>query len=231
MFDQSFSMFTEVITSAKQAEEALPEPVAEFESKLEAIHKDTANFQISGFNLEWHPKRGCCTFENNPIVMMWIDTTLARLMASLQAMVGDKRFSLALQSEGRKSVEYDWQVISQFSDFREGFAALARVASVGGWGNWQLVSIDQERQECRFRISNSWEGLYQKSLGVCWGGGMLAGKLAGFCSKLFETNCWAEQTAFIAKGEEFDEFVVRPSKRSIEEEIDKLLASDSGNPC
>ena len=227
MFDQSFSMFTEVITSAKQTEEALPEPVAEFESKLEAIHKDTANFQISGFNLEWHPKRGCCTFENNPIVMMWIDTTLARLMASLQAMVGDKRFSLALQSEGRKSVEYDWQVISQFSDFREGFAALARVASVGGWGNWQLVSIDQERQECCFRISNSWEGLYQKSLGVCWGGGMLAGKLAGFCSKLFETNCWAEQTAFIAKGEEFDEFVVRPSKRSIEQEIDKLLASDS----
>ena len=38
----------------------------------------------------------------------------------VQDMVGMERFVLALQSEGRKSVEADWQVISQFSDFREG---------------------------------------------------------------------------------------------------------------
>jgi rsbT co-antagonist protein RsbR len=36
---------------------------------------------------------------------------------------------------------------------------------------------------------------------------------------LFEINCWAEQTTFIAKGDEFDAFVVRPSARSIEDEI------------
>ena len=31
---------------------------------------------------------------------------------------------------------------------------------------------------------------------------------------------------FIAKGDEYDEFVVRPLERSIEEEIDKLLTTD-----
>ena len=184
----------------------------------------TTRVQLSGASLQWHPAQGTLALENLPAVVMWIDTTLAGLMAGMQTMVGERRFSLALQSEGRKSVEDDWQFMSQFSNFTEGFAALAKAGAWTGWGNLQLISV--ENQECRFRVTNSWEGRYQKTLGVCWGSGILAGKAAGYCSKLFETNCWADQTAFIAKGDEYDEFVVRPSGRSIEEEIEKLLTTD-----
>jgi rsbT co-antagonist protein RsbR len=151
--------------------------------------------------MEWHPEKGRCTFENLPVAMMWVDSTLAGLMSGMQSMVGTERFALALQSEGRKSVETDWQVISRFPDFIDGFKAISTIAAVAGWGYWELVSCDKEKKECRFRVTDSWEGLYQKALGVCWGSGMLAGKLAGYCSKLFGTNCWAEQTAFIAKGD------------------------------
>jgi PAS domain S-box-containing protein len=158
--------------------------------------------------------------------MMWVDTTLAGVMAGVQATVGTERFLLALQSEGRKSVEADWEVISQFPDFRQGFAAIATIAAVAGWGNWSLVTLDQNQKECRFRITNNWESKYQKALGVSWGSGMLAGKLAGYCSKLFGTNCWADQTSFAARGDDCDEFIVKPSPRLIETEIDKLLASD-----
>jgi PAS domain S-box-containing protein len=158
--------------------------------------------------------------------MMWIDTTLAGLMSGVQSMVGTERFGLALQSEGRKSVEADWQVISQFSDFREGFEAIANIAAVAGWGDWKLVSLGEKEKTCRFRVWNSWEGRYQKALNVCWGSGMLAGKMAGYCSKLFETNCWTEQTTFIALGDEHDEFVVQPSERSIENELENLLTTD-----
>ena len=55
-------------------------------------------------------------------------------MSGVQAMVGTERFVLALQSEGRKSVEADWEVISKFPDFREGFKAIANIAAVAGWG-------------------------------------------------------------------------------------------------
>ena len=55
---------------------------------------------------------------------------------------------------------------------------------------------------------------------------MLAGKLAGYCSKLFKTNCWADQTSSIAEGAEFDEFFVRPSARSVEKEIKGLTSTD-----
>jgi two-component system cell cycle sensor histidine kinase/response regulator CckA len=186
---------------------------------------ESSKIQVSGIDIEWNTKRGTCTFENLPVVMLWVDTTLAGLMSGVQTMVGTERFSLALQGEGRKSVEADWQVISRFPDFHEGFKAIANIAGVAGWGEWTIMSLDEKKKECRFRVRDSWEGCYQRALGVCWGSAMLAGKMAGYCTKFFGTNCWADQTAFIAKGAPFDEFVVRPSSRTVEEEIEGLLAS------
>ena len=205
---------------------ALREKLEQFESKSEIASSEAEKIQVSGINIQWHPKHGTCTFENLPVAMMWIDTTLAGLMAGVQAMVGTDRFGLALQSEGRNSVEADWQVISGFSDFSDGFNAIATIASVAGWGDWKLISFDDKKKVCRFRVKDSWEGRYQKSIGVCWGSGMLAGKMAGYCSRLFNTNCWTDQTAFIANGDKYDEFVVEPSERSIEKELENLLATD-----
>ena len=181
---------------------------------------------VSGITLEWDVRQGTCSFEGLPVAMLWVDTTLAGLLAGVQAMVGTDRFALALQSEGRRSVDADWQVIAQFPTFPEGFAAVAQIAAVAGWGVWQLVSVDAARQECRYRVSGNWEGRYQKALGVCWGSGMLAGKLAGYASRLFSTNCWADQVAFEAKGDPFDEFLVKPSERTIEAAVSDLQTSD-----
>jgi PAS domain S-box-containing protein len=187
---------------------------------------EASSIRVAGINIEWHPQQGMCTFDKLPVAMMWVDTTLAGLLSGVQAMVGTERFLLALQSEGRKSVEADWQVISAFPDFRDGFGAIANIAAVAGWGHWSLTLLDENQKECRFRVTDSWESRYQRALGVCWGSGMLAGKLAGYCSKLFGTNCWADQTVFAARGAACDEFLVRPSPRSIEKEIDELLATD-----
>lgn len=189
-------------------------------------HVEPSAIRVSDIDIEWHPEKGVCAFEGMPVTMMWVDTTLAGLMAGVQDMVGAERFALALQSEGRKSVEADWQVITQCPDFAEGFRAIANIAAVAGWGRWELKSLDREAKECRFCVTDSWEGRYQKALGVCWGSPMLAGKLAGYASKLFGTNCWADQETFIARGDSCDGFVVRPSSRSIEVEVDRLLATD-----
>jgi two-component system cell cycle sensor histidine kinase/response regulator CckA len=184
------------------------------------------SIQVSDIEIKWDTNQGLCTFEDLPVAMMWIDTTLAGLMSGVQAMVGTERFGLALQSEGRKSVEADWKFITQFADFAEGFSAIANIAAVAGWGDWELTLLDEKRKRCQIRVWNSWEGLYQKALGVCWGSGMLAGKMAGYCTKHFGTNCWAEQRKFLAKGDECDEFILAPSERTVEEEIENLLATD-----
>lgn len=188
--------------------------------------KKNAEIKVAGISISWEPEQGTCFFESLPVAMMWIDTTLAGLMSGVQAMVGTERFALALQSEGRKSVAADWEVISKFPDFAQGFAAIANIAAVAGWGQWTLISIDHDNRICRFRVTGSWESRYQTALGVCWGSAMAAGKFAGYASRLFGTNCWADQTSYAARGGEFDEFVVSPSKRKLEDEIDRLLQSD-----
>ena len=183
-------------------------------------------FEVSGIRLTWQVDEGRCTFEDLPVAMMWVGSTLAGLMAGLQAMVGPERFALALQKEGRSSIEDDWRVIQSTDSFEAGFQLVANIAAVAGWGRWELLDCNREERRCVFAARGNWESSFQQALGVCWGSGMLAGKFAGYSSKLFGVNCWAEQVAFVAKGADRDLFEVTPSPRSIEADLDELLLSD-----
>lgn len=127
------------------------------------IEADRA-IDVNGIEIRWSPERGVCTFGGLPVAMMWVNSTLAGLLAGVQRMVGTERFVLALQSEGRNSVEDDWQVISQFPDFRDGFAAIANVAAVAGWGRWELLDLDREKQTCAFRVYDSGPGISKDDL-------------------------------------------------------------------
>ncbi|MDI1444993.1 STAS domain-containing protein [Polyangium sp. 6x1] len=158
---------------------------------------------------------------------MWTGTTVAGLMLGLSRMVGVERFNLALQSGGRDSVDGDWGHISTFPTFEEGFASLALIAAAAGWGLWEVVSLDRDTEVGRFRCKNGWEATYQRTLSVCWGSGMMGGKFAGFCARLFGKNCWAQQVLFQARGDEADEFIVRPSDRTVEGDLERLLAADA----
>jgi PAS domain-containing protein len=130
-------------------------------------------------------------------------------------VLGTERFNLALQLEGRCSVEEDWQIISKYENFATGFKAFADAAAAAGWGRGHLLSLNMEDQQLHFSIDDCWEGRYQKTLEVCWGSAMVAGKLGGYGARPFGVNCWAEQTAFIARGNPCDEFIVKPSSREI----------------
>lgn len=89
---------------------------------------------VAGITIRWDVGQGTCTFEDLPVVMAWINSTFAGLMAGVQRMVGTERFQLALQSEGRNSVEDDWKIIARSETFEEGFKALSLIAAVGGLG-------------------------------------------------------------------------------------------------
>jgi diguanylate cyclase (GGDEF)-like protein/PAS domain S-box-containing protein len=200
----------------------MPSPISMPQPLQSGQFGNTIN--VNGIEISWDTEAGLCHFQGLPVALMRVDPTLAGLMAGMASMVGPERFNLALQAEGRKSA--DWLIISRYPDFTEGFAQLNLNAKAAGWGDWQIAGYNPEKQECVFRAFNNWEGSYQQALGVCWGSGMLAGKFAGICSKLFNTNCWALQTRFVAKGDPFDEFIVTPSDRSLETEIERLLHSD-----
>jgi rsbT co-antagonist protein RsbR len=188
--------------------------------------RDEPSITIQGVTFTWLPQQGLFQVFGMPAISMWVESTIAGLMQGMQRMVGTERFNLAMQGGGRDSIGGDWAVISAAPTFEQGFTELGAYAVTCGWGAWSVVSVDRQKREAVFRVVNNWEALYQKALGVHWGTNMTGGKFAGFCSKLFGVDCWATQTRFQAKGDEYDEFVVRKSDVSLEEKYNLLLASD-----
>lgn len=178
---------------------------------------------VSGFDIEWDLQEGINRWAGMPTLSMWISTSVAGLMSGFEKMVGHERFCMCMHIGGMNSVDGDWSIISSAPSFEQGLELLSEIAWPAGWGRWKLMSLDRARKEAVYRVTNSWEGIYQRALGVSWGSGMLAGKLAGITSRLFGVPCWADQTAFTAKGDPWDEFVVKPSDVTPEQRLDRLL--------
>ncbi len=181
---------------------------------------------VEGLEFRWDLEHGGFTIAGVPCTMLFRDSSLASMLMGFLSMVGPQRFSLALQAEGQRGITEDWAIISAAPDFETGFADLARYAYTTGWGRWECVAVDREGQQALFRVHGSWEGLAQRSNGVNWGSGLIAGKFTGFGQKLFGTNCWCRQTMFIADGDPYDEIVVEASERDIEVELADLAQTD-----
>ncbi|HRI65647.1 MAG TPA: STAS domain-containing protein [Polyangium sp.] len=182
---------------------------------------------ISGVDFEWDLDAGLMTIWGQPVVCMWISSTMAGFMGGLQQLVGSERFNLALEKAGLDSVAGEWEaIISKAPTPEIGINFAGNAASTVGLGSWVLVDLDRESKVAHFRATNSWESLYQKAMNVCWGTRSLAGKLAGYCSRLFDAPCRAEQISFIARGDAFDEFIVRVASTTIEAELAKLKPTD-----
>jgi rsbT co-antagonist protein RsbR len=185
---------------------------------------------VRGLDFEWDLDRGLFLIMGIPTVCMWIETTMAGFMSGLHRMVGTDRFDLALYGAGEEGVVGEWEnFIVPAPSVEEGLRTVGSAANQMGLGYWELVSLDREKREAHFRAKNSWEALYQRALGVCWGTSSLAGRFAGYCHRIFGTNCWAEQTSFIARGDEWDTFVVRPSDRTVQSQLEALIVADKAS--
>ena len=182
---------------------------------------------LGGLGFEYDTQRGTIRTGGNLAIFIWVESTLAGLLSGMQRSVGTERIRLSLHGGGRDGVDQDWAYICKFPTFEEGFASLTTVAAVMGWGLWELRSLDRKKKEARLRVTYHWEAACQKVLGVAWGSAYLGGKLAGIFQRLFEVPaCWAEQVAFAAKGDAYDEFVIAPSDASLEDRVERLLATD-----
>lgn len=185
------------------------------------------SINVRGLDCEWDEENGVLYMVGQRVMAAWTGSTLAGLLLGFQRMVGTDRFLLALHAGGRDGVDGDWGVISSFPTFLEGFQALTDVAKLAGWGRWEIISIDDIAKTAIVRVYHSWESGCYSALGVDWGSYYVAGKLAGIFERYFKgERYWAEQTSFIARGDEYDEFSIRPSEHSVEDLMDRLLVSN-----
>lgn len=183
--------------------------------------------QVGDLEYRWDLERGSFTIGGVPCLAFFRDSSLARILVGFLTTLGPQRFSLMLQAEGQRSIAEDWAIIAAAPDFAVGFEDLARYAYTAGWGRWRVVELDRAARRARFVVHNSWEGAVQRAMGLSYGAGLVAGKFTAYCQRLFDVRCWPRQTRFIADGDEFDEIVVEPSVRTIEDELAAL--ADAGH--
>ncbi len=180
--------------------------------------------EIQGVTYTWDPSRDLMLMNGMAVAALLVESTLAGMMWGIERMVGLERFTLAMQAAGRRSIEDEWRTfISQMPTPEEGIRILGSLTPLGGLGRWQVVQFDHAARLGVFRVTAGFEPIYQKALAVEWGSSFLAGKFAGYCSNAFGVHCWAEQTRFAVRGDECDEFTVRPSDQRVEDRLDALL--------
>lgn len=188
---------------------------------------DRPKIQVAGVDFEWDPANGLMLIWGKPVVCMWLETTMAGLLSGLQKMVGPERFRLAFEQAGRDSAIGEWNhIILPRPSIDEGLKFIGQAMGTVGLGVWEPGVVDYDAKEFRIRGRNDWESLYQKALGKSWGSSSLMGKLGYYGTQMFGTHCRAEQVSFINRGDECDEFVVRPANRTIDEDLDELLATE-----
>ncbi len=178
---------------------------------------------IQGIPLSFDPARGLVGIPGMRLVLMWLETTLAGLLLGVRATVGPQRFALCLRAGGQQGTATLTPLLGAARDFHQTFQRYSDLYVACGWGRCELEELDLESRRARVLVGNSWEGRLQRSLGTCWGSCILAGRLSALCSELFGCPCWAEQTAFLARGDAHDAFLVEPSNRTVEDELERLL--------
>ncbi|HEY8380121.1 MAG TPA: STAS domain-containing protein [Nannocystis sp.] len=182
--------------------------------------------EVGGLVFRWDLDASLLTVGGFPAVSFFRDSSLAHLMQGFHRMVGSRRFSLALRAEGMRSVDDDWAVVSAAPSFEEGFVELAKYAGTAGWGRWELIALDRDAKQALFRIHGGWESGWQRAVGVSYGTGFVAGKLIGLCQRLFGVTCGARHTMSAADGDPYDELVVEPAERSVDDELLELASAD-----
>ncbi len=185
----------------------------------------TDSMHMGGVRVQWNTGSGTMSMDGDPVVLLWLDTTVAAILSGVLAMVGVPRSALCLRSGAQQGAQVDLARTAH-DDFLESFSLWSTALAAGGWGRWEVENLDMQNRQARFRVVDSWEGRLQSRLGQGWGSCVAAGKLAGLCSALFGGPCRTEQTAFLARGDAHDAFLVEPSSESPEEEMDRLLQTD-----
>jgi rsbT co-antagonist protein RsbR len=190
--------------------------------------KGAAPVEISpgGLDVKWTLDQGRLDASGIPAAILWLPSSLASFLMSLHRALGDERYAYVVQGEGRNSTKNDWDFVQSSESFEVGLRGLAGLFAAAGWGRLELMSYDLDEKQAVLRIHDAWEAICQKALGVCWGTHYFAGKLSGVFSQHFGVDCWATQRAFAAGGDDYDEFVIAPSRVDVKEELARIQQAE-----
>lgn len=162
---------------------------------------------VSGSLFDWNLEEGTFNFENDEVVLFWVNTAFKTLLDAIEEISGEKSAKLVLETAGYRT----GNIVSKFylesnKDKETILNHLPAIYLTAGWGKTDIVSFCLEEKKAVVRVKNGWEYKINVAQQKETEGTFLPGHWAGVLSGLFETNVWYKVVKSQVQGDEYSEY-------------------------
>jgi anti-anti-sigma regulatory factor len=167
----------------------------------------TYEIDVNGSLFDWDLDEGTFNFENDEVVLFWVNTAFKTLLDSIEEIAGEKQAKLVLETAGYRT----GKIVSKFyleSDKEREIIInhLPNIYLTAGWGKTDIVSFCFEEKKAIVRVKNGWEYKINVAQKKETEGTFLPGHWAGVLGGLFETNVWYKVVKSQVQGDEYSEY-------------------------
>ncbi|WP_421378414.1 STAS domain-containing protein [Bacillus salacetis] len=182
-------------------------------------HKD-----INGSFFEWDLDNGDIYFENDEVVLFWVNTAFKTLFDSIEEIAGSDEAKLVLETAGYRTgkIVYGFykESIGKVEDILK---KLPNMYLTAGWGKTHIEQVCLSENKARITVRNGWEYKVNVAQKKNEEGTFLPGHWAGVFSGLFNDTVWYKVTKSQIKGEEYSEYEFFPSSMTPSLNVNTLI--------
>ncbi|USK37406.1 STAS domain-containing protein [Cytobacillus firmus] len=179
---------------------------------------------VNGSLFDWDLDNATFKFENDEVVVFWVNTAFKTLLDSIEEISGEKSAELVLETAGYRT----GKIVSKFylesnKEKEDIIIHLPNMYLTAGWGKTDIASFSLEEKKAIIRVKNGWEykiNVEQKKEAE---GTFLPGHWAGVLSGLFETNIWYKVKQSQVKGDHYSEYEFFESDITPSQNISALI--------
>ncbi|WP_404322255.1 STAS domain-containing protein [Cytobacillus firmus] len=179
---------------------------------------------VNGSLFDWDLDNATFKFENDEVVVFWVNTAFKTLLDSIEEISGEKSAELVLETAGYRT----GKIVSKFylesnKEKEDIINHLPNMYLTAGWGKTDIASFSHEEKKAIIRVKNGWEykiNVEQKKEAE---GTFLPGHWAGVLSGLFETNIWYKVKQSQVKGDYYSEYEFFESDITPSQNISALI--------
>ncbi|MGH1487184.1 MAG: putative bifunctional diguanylate cyclase/phosphodiesterase [Cellvibrionaceae bacterium] len=190
-------------------------------------HQNKHQVVINDVPIDWDLDKGKLQFFGIDSAMFWTNSSLSLLFLPIVEEIGIELFRLMVANSASEKFQEEYERLTEsFSgNFVEGFNAWGGFVGAAGWGKFDLLEYEPDKNHAVIQVVNPWELAMQKSIPdeARWGCPFLLGRIIGIFKNVMPQNCWAtDHYEYLEDGDVRLRLTVYASDKTINDELDRL---------
>ncbi|WP_226673770.1 STAS domain-containing protein [Rossellomorea aquimaris] len=149
------------------------------------------DIDVNGSLFDWDLEKGSITFENDEVVLFWVNTAFKTLIDSIEQIAGEKEARLVLETAGYRTglIVGDFYLDS-IGKPDEILDKLPNTYVTAGWGITEILSYSIDERKAVVQFCNGWEYKVNIAQGKEIEGTFMPGHWAGVLTGIFGSKVW-----------------------------------------